>query len=46
MIREVIEVYNLAPEDILHKMKKKIIDEDLTFNMFKDCIIKIDTGLS
>ena len=32
MIREVIEEYNLTAEDMLHKMKKKILDDDMTFN--------------
>lgn len=32
MLREVIEEFGLTSEDILHKMKKKITDDNLNFN--------------
>lgn len=32
MLREVISEYNLAPEDLLFKMKKKLSDDPLNYN--------------
>ena len=46
IIRDVIQQYDLTSDDILHRIKKKIVDEAMNFNMFKDCMMRLDASLT
>jgi len=42
-LRDVVNRHELTGEDLLHKMKKRIIDEPLSFPEFTTCLLKLDS---
>ncbi len=46
VLRDVINEYELSGEDILHRIKRKLVDDPLNFNQFKESMQKLDSTLS
>lgn len=36
----------MTADDILHRIKKKIVDEPMNFNQFKECMTRLDSSLT